>query len=71
MNNATHIFRESCVKVLCADERRCKELLNASSYYSVDYIEKLGYDMVSKIISENTPEQARKILDAAVAVIMI
>ena len=71
LNNATHIFRESCVKVLCADERRCEELLNASSYYSVDYIEKLGYDMVSKVISENTPEQARKILDAAVAVIMI
>lgn len=71
LNNATRIFRESCVKVLCADEQRCEELLNASSYYSVDYIEKLGYDMVSKVISENTPEQARKILDAAVAVIMI
>ena len=71
LNNATRIFRERCVKVLCADEQRCEELLNASSYYSVDYIEKLGYDMVSKVISENTPEQARKILDAAVAVIMI
>ena len=62
-------FRESCVK-FCARMNGDEELPECFQYYSVDYIEKLGYDISVGVISKYAGA-GKKDTDAAVAVIMI
>ncbi|MEI3339523.1 MAG: hypothetical protein V8R80_05850 [Eubacterium sp.] len=37
--------------------------MNQAAYFGVQYIEALGYDTVSHIITEYEPEKAKEILD--------
>jgi len=59
-----HIFNEKCIATLTANQESCRRHLIASSAFGTAYIGKLGYDKVSHIINENTPEHAKEILDA-------
>lgn len=63
MKNAVKILRLRCIDSLCADEKACGEHLAASSAFAASYINRLGYDAVSRAVSENTPADAKKLLD--------
>ena len=62
MERAVLILRTECVETLMPDADACERNLEASSAFAVDYIEKLGYDVVSRTVSENPPKKALDIL---------
>ena len=61
------LFREKCVELLEANEERCKQHLSQAAYFGVQYIEALGYDTVSHIITEYEPEKAKEILEQKIS----
>lgn len=63
LTRAVTIFRTKCIAAVTADEAQCRQHLEASAAFGTRYIQALGYDTVSRIIKENTPQQAKKILD--------
>jgi aspartate ammonia-lyase len=58
-------FRAKCVELIEPDRKRCEELLNRSYAFATGYTERLGYDMVSRIIEENkgNPEKIKEALE--------
>jgi len=62
---AVEIFQNKCIETIECDDERCKELLEASYGFGVDYIEKLGYDKVAAILKEahGDPKLAKEILE--------
>lgn len=60
---AVRIFKEDCVKTLKADESNCKRHLENSYAFATAYTEALGYDRVASVVKNNSPTEARKILD--------
>ena len=51
------VFTKKCVKIIEANEERCKELLENSTAYATMLTPKLGYEQVSKMVKasrENT-----------------
>lgn len=60
--NAADLFRTRCVELLKPNEKRCRELLEASYAFATAYTPYLGYDKVSRIIeeSEGDPEKAKQ-----------
>lgn len=63
LNAGVHLFNEKCIATLKADPEACNLHLLSSSAFGTAYIGRLGYDRVSHIIKENTPDKAKKILD--------
>ncbi len=63
LQNTVRLFREKCVDCLEANEESCKKHLEQTAYFGVQYIEALGYDVVSHIITEYEPEKAKQILE--------
>lgn len=63
LKNAVKIFRVKCVDMLTADKTVCVEHLDASFAFATVYARKLGYDSVSRIVRNNSPEKARELLD--------
>jgi len=63
LNSGIQLFDAKCISTLKADPEACKRHLFASSAFGTAYIGKLGYDKVSHIIKENSPETAKEILD--------
>lgn len=61
--NATQLFRIKAVESLSANKEVCQKHLDKSYAFATAYIVKLGYEKVSKIVTENDPETAKKILD--------
>ena len=61
---AVTIFREKCVEPLQADEKNCKRHLDESYAFATAYAPELGYDIVAKVVKENSPEKAREILNS-------
>lgn len=55
-------FRTKAVETVIADEKRCLENLEHSYAFATEYVGKLGYEEVSRIIRENSPEKARGLL---------
>ena len=64
MTDAVHIFREKCIRPMQAVPEKCRANLNASAAFAASYVPILGYDKVSEIIKNNTPEEALKTLKA-------
>jgi aspartate ammonia-lyase len=62
------IFRQNCLETLTPDEERCAQLLADSLAFATAYVPKLGYDMVSRIISDNKgdPQAVQAALEAAI-----
>lgn len=60
--NATDLFRTRCIELIKPNEKRCRELLEASYAFATAYTPYLGYDKVSRIIeeSEGDPEKAKQ-----------
>lgn len=56
------LFKEKCITTLEVDEVQCKKHLDASFSFAADYIGSLGYDVVSSIIHNHSPEAAKKLL---------
>ena len=67
LQNTVRLFREKCVELLEANEERCKQHLDQAAYFGVQYIEALGYDTVSHIITEYEPEKAKEILEQKIS----
>jgi len=63
LTRAVILFRTKCVEILSANRERCLSNLENSFAFAAEYIVELGYDTVSKIIKENPPQTAKKILD--------
>ena len=51
LQSACHIFRTRCVELLEVDKERCQHLLEHSFAFATEYTMKVGYDVVSDIIS--------------------
>ena len=66
LTETADIFREKCVCCLEAQENRCRELLEQSYAFAADYTPYLGYDTVSRIISEHqgNVKEIREILES-------
>lgn len=64
--NSVDIFRTKCIALITVNEQQCRKHLEVSAAFGADYIDRLGYDTVSRIIKENSPENAKKILDKMV-----
>lgn len=64
LKEAVYLFRTKCVEVLKCNPDRCSKHLEDSSSFGVKYLQSLGYDVVSKVIKENTSQDAKKILDS-------
>jgi aspartate ammonia-lyase len=63
LNAGVHLFNVKCIQTLTPNAEKCHRLLMSSSAFGTAYIGRLGYDRVSHIIKENTPEKAKEILD--------
>jgi aspartate ammonia-lyase len=63
LTDAVNHFRTKCINVLTADADQCRHHLEISAAFGASYIDKLGYDTVSKIIKEHTPQEAKRLLD--------
>ncbi|MGI6206036.1 MAG: aspartate ammonia-lyase [Anaerovoracaceae bacterium] len=62
LTNAADIFREKCIDTLAADEERCSEILGGTYAFAASYLADIGYETVSRIVTDNPPEKAEKIL---------
>jgi aspartate ammonia-lyase len=63
LTKAVNLFRTRCIQTLRADEEQCRQHLTASAAFGTDYVACLGYDTVSRIIKEHSPEEARRLLE--------
>jgi len=63
LKEAAFLFRTKCVEILSANEERCRSNLDSSFAFAAGYIIDLGYDTVARVIKENTPLEAKRILD--------
>jgi len=63
MTAAVRLFREKCIEPLQVSAENCSRHLDASYAFAVSYIGRLGYDTVSRVVHENPPAEAKKILD--------
>jgi aspartate ammonia-lyase len=63
LEKAVTLFRTKCVELIEADKEKCEELLNKSYAFATRYTQKLGYDMVSRII-EDSDGDTEKIKEA-------
>lgn len=63
LKKAVSIFRTKCIETLAADAENCRAHLDASFAFAASYIAELGYDAVSRVIRENPPDRAKKLLD--------
>ena len=63
MTGAVGIFREKCIVPMEADAEKCRENLEKSASFAASYVPALGYDTVSEVIRDHTPEEALEILE--------
>ncbi len=64
--NSVDIFKTKCIALITVNEQQCQQHLELSAAFGADYIGRLGYDTVSRIIKENAPKDAKIILDKMV-----
>ena len=60
MTSSVQLFREKCIEPLQVNEMNCRKYLEASSACAASYVPALGYDQVSRIIRDCSPEEAVK-----------
>ena len=60
MTSSVQLFREKCIEPLQVNEMNCRKYLEASSAFAASYVPALGYDQVSRIIRDCSPEEAVK-----------
>ncbi len=63
LERAVFLFRTKCIVSLAANEERCRAHLEGSSAFAASYLTDLGYDAVSRVVKENPPDIAKKLLD--------
>ncbi|MCD8240126.1 MAG: aspartate ammonia-lyase [Oscillospiraceae bacterium] len=64
LRDAARILREKCIAELEPDCVGCARHLSHSAAFAASYVPALGYDLVAETVHTNTPEAARKILEA-------
>lgn len=62
LTDTVYLFREKVIETLEPDESGCQRHLKQSYAFAASYTPEHGYDEVSRIVSENTPEEAVQIL---------
>ena len=62
MCGAVCAFREKCIRTAKPGKEACERHLAASAAFAAEYVPVLGYDTVSKVIKNNSPDAAREIL---------
>jgi aspartate ammonia-lyase len=63
IKKAVFIFRTKCIETLMPNDEKCRMHLDDSFAFAASYITKLGYDVVSRVVKENPPKTAKKILE--------
>lgn len=63
LKEAVLLFRTKCIEPLTANRERCIQILEGSYAFAADYIGRLGYDAVSRVVKEHPPKAAKEILD--------
>ena len=65
LTDGIRLFQNKCIEKMEPNEKRCKELLEASYAFSTLYTQKYGYDKVSEIIknSDGNYKKAKNILE--------
>lgn len=63
LTEAVIIFRTKCISLLTVNEAQCQYYLDISAAFGANYIQRLGYDTVSRVIKEHVPQEAKHILD--------
>lgn len=63
LRKAVLLFRTKCIAMLVPNEENCRKHLDESFAFAASYIADLGYDTVSRVVKENTPGMAKKLLD--------
>lgn len=58
MTSTIQLFRKKCIEPLQANVENCQKHLMASSAFAASYVPALGYDQVSRIIRDYSPEEA-------------
>lgn len=58
MTSSVRLFRKKCIEPLQVNEEECRKHLEASSAFAASYVPALGYDQVSRIIRDYSPEEA-------------
>ena len=61
--HATQLFRTKAIECLTAQKEVCQKHIDDSYAFATSYTVKLGYTLVSKIVKEHEPKEAKKILD--------
>lgn len=67
LKEAVALFRTKCVELLSADRERCAKLLEGSYAFAAGYISELGYDVVSRVVKEQPPQQAKATIENLIA----
>lgn len=63
MIRTVDLFREKGIEVLEPDIDGCLRHLNTAAHFGISYITELGYDHVSEVVKNHSPEEARTILE--------
>jgi Aspartate ammonia-lyase len=63
LKEAVHLMRTKCIETLRPNIERCESNLEGSYAFAAEYIVELGYDLVGKIVKENSPRDAKQILE--------
>ncbi|MDR1316839.1 MAG: aspartate ammonia-lyase [Spirochaetales bacterium] len=59
LERAVSLLRTKCIEILEADSGKCAELLDASCAFAAAWVPLLGYDAVSRIVTENKSDPLR------------
>ncbi len=65
LSRSVKLFREKCIDVLEPNSGRCAALLDASHGFAAEYIVKLGYETVTRVLEQwaNNPQKAKEVLE--------
>ncbi|MDR2795709.1 MAG: aspartate ammonia-lyase [Spirochaetaceae bacterium] len=67
LDRTVFLFRTKCVETLTANPERCKANLEAAPYFAAAYAPLIGYDTVSRIITDSSGRPANEILEKLAA----
>ncbi|MCX7615214.1 MAG: aspartate ammonia-lyase [Clostridiales bacterium] len=63
LKKAVFLFHTKCIETLKANHEKCLSNLDESFAFAASYVPELGYDVVRRVVKENPPKTAKKILD--------
>lgn len=65
LSHSVKLFREKCIDLIEPNSGRCAALLNASHGFAAEYVTKLGYETVTRVLEQwdNNTQKAKEVLE--------